>query len=218
MKKSYSEACVAAATTRRYAVCDWETTGLAYAAATRIIEAAFCLVAGPVQRHWGRFMNPGHVPADIAHLTGITEQMLASSRCINNRQFIERLYVLEANKIVVFAHNASFEEAFVEKACRAEGMRVPKLLWACSMSLFRYCYPGKPYSQEAVAKAMGIKNPRAHRAMPDAVVCQQIVHRLLDKLQGRMVPELIEPAPYVRSVYIPPPVKVAVAVADEQSF
>ena len=118
--------------TRRIAVIDCETTGLAVER-HQIIELCVAIVlvndAGrivAVEAVRSGLIDPGHpLTAEIAELTGLTDQDLAE-RSIDEEQVAEMLAACHG----VIAYNAGFDRPFVEKMM-GRHVAVP---WGCAMA------------------------------------------------------------------------------------
>ena len=159
--------------TRRIAVVDTETTGLALekhqvielCVAIAEVNDAGRIVAVPTVR--SGLVDPGHpLPEEIAELTGLTDADLAG-RSIDRNQLAEMLAACDG----VVAYNAGFDRPFVEKLI-GRHVSVP---WGCAMADVPWRQLGfEPGPQGYASMQAGYYMPSAHRAKDDVLALIQL--------------------------------------------
>lgn len=158
----------------RYAVIDFETTGLSPNGGDRAIEIGAVIVEqGRIVDSHQTFIDPGvPIPPFITSLTGITSKMVAGAPKPRHA-FEEILRFVDRSCLV--AHNASFDRRFWEsELCQAGlGGGQPFL---CTMLMSRRLYPwADNHRLETLVELHGIKSPgRHHRALADATMTAEL--------------------------------------------
>ena len=160
--------------TRRIAVIDTETTGIAVenhqvielCAAIVEVDDAGCIVAAPTVR--SGLADPGHpLSEEIAELTGLSDADLAG-RSIDGNQLAEMLASCDG----IIAYNAGFDRPFVEKLI-GQHVCVP---WACAMADVSWRKLGfEPGPQGYLLMQSGYFMPAAHRAKDDVLALIQLL-------------------------------------------
>ncbi len=156
------------------AVVDVETTGTD-PERDKIIELGMCAFEygrqdGRIYRvigSWGWLEDPGiPIPPEITRLTGITDQMVARHRI--DEDAVEGLL---GKVVLVIAHHAAFDRAFLEQ-------RLPAFTtkhWACSLSDIDWRAEGiRSSALEFIAYSLGFFHD-GHRAEND---CRATLHAL----------------------------------------
>ncbi|HEX2016823.1 MAG TPA: exonuclease domain-containing protein [Solirubrobacteraceae bacterium] len=116
----------------------------------------------------------------VQRFTGITQAMLAGAPEPGS-VLPEVLRRLEGRVLV--AHNASFDRRVLRQACERCDLPWPEPPTLCTVSLARRLLPLQRQRRlGALADALGIEPDVAHRALPDARVCGQILCALLPRL------------------------------------
>ncbi|MBO5953980.1 MAG: PolC-type DNA polymerase III [Oscillospiraceae bacterium] len=171
-----------------YVAFDLETTGL-YARRDRIIEiGAVRMKNGCEIERFQTFVDPGcTLEKRTMELTGITDEMLHGAP--SQRQAVEQFMEFVGDSVLV-AHNASFDTAFIERACEEFGIPceitcVDTL--ALSQNLLTQL---NKFSLDTVAKEFELADFNHHRAGDDALVCGRIMDKLAQILIARGVKEL----------------------------
>jgi len=162
----------------RFAVLDFETTGLSPSRGDRATEIAVILMRdGNVVDRYQSLMNAGRrIPAEVVRLTGITNEMIASAPAAST-------VMREAAQFVgnhpVVAHNAGFDRRFWQAELAHLGMSAPQS-FACTMLVARRVYPqAQNHKLATLAKMLHLPMAgRAHRAMADAEVTSGLWSRL----------------------------------------
>ena len=112
-------------------------------------------------------MNAGRrIPADVTHLTGITNDMIASAP---PAAMVMRDAARFVGKTPVVAHNAAFDKKFWEAELAHVSIKSFSA-FACTMLLARRIYPDSPnHRLSTLVQLLRLPKPgRAHRAMVDA--------------------------------------------------
>jgi DNA polymerase-3 subunit epsilon len=173
----------------RFAVVDLETTGSAPRGG-RVLEVAVAMLeGGTVHLAFEALLDPGMpVPAAVARLTGITDQMVAGRpRFADVAPGLGRL--LEDGIFV--AHNARFDWHFLAGECAAAGVPAPQGAPLCTIRLTRRLVPELRHRRlEQVAAFFGVENPARHRAFGDALATACILRALLGRAADRGVETL----------------------------
>ncbi|MGM0550213.1 MAG: exonuclease domain-containing protein [Bacteroidota bacterium] len=169
-----------------YAIIDIETTGLS-PKKERITEVAIVLHDGlQIVDVFSSLVCPEkHIPANVARLTGITDEMV---RHAPKFWEIAKKIVLFTEKCTFVAHNANFDYQFIraEFASLGYDYQREKL---CTIKLAKKIVPGLPsYSLGHLANFFGITNSARHRAAGDAEATAHVLGELL-KINNGQVPE-----------------------------
>ncbi|NEX62917.1 3'-5' exonuclease [Noviherbaspirillum galbum] len=177
---------------------DFETTGLSPASGDRITEvAALRIRDGDIVERYVSLVNCHvRIPAFITQLTGITQRMVDDAPCVS--QVIPELIDFIGSDTLA-AHNASFDEKFLNSESLALGMRPRYRRMVCSLKLSRRLFPGLPsYKLGMLSSALGIRfSGQAHRAEADAEASARVLLHAADYLGQtygveRIDPELLE--------------------------
>src|SRR5437763_17102173 len=127
----------------RFAVMDVEATGSAPPAGRLLEVAVAMLEGGTVHLAYDALLDPGMpVPAAVARLTGITDQMVAG--CPRFADVAPRLGRGLEDGIFV-AHNARFDWRWLAGACAAAGVRPPQGAPRANTRLTRPPAPEPPH-------------------------------------------------------------------------
>lgn len=163
-----------------YVVLDLETTGLDDAH-DDIIEIAALLVEHDTVTETLHLMvsREEPLPQAIAELTGITDDLL-DSEGISPEDAIEALLEF-AEDLPLVCHNAGFEQAFLNAACRRLDVELMENHFIDTLLLSRTMLPELPsHKLSALAELFDIKSDECHRALPDC----QMTFELYVKLKG----------------------------------
>jgi DNA polymerase-3 subunit epsilon len=149
-----------------YVVVDIETTG-GWASSDRITEIGAVKVCNhQVVAEWHSLLNPQRsIPAKIAHLTGISNEMVRGAPLFS--QIADSFMQFMEDGIFV-AHNVNFDYGFLAREYERleRRFRFPKL---CTVAGMRRRYPGhKSYGLGALCQAFEIELETHHRALCDA--------------------------------------------------
>ena len=184
---------------KRFISFDLETTGLS-SWTDRIIElsavvfenfesvAEFSTLVNPERRIW----------ADASRVNGIYDGDVKDAPFIHEaiENFCDFIGsdALEG-KVVMVAHNASFDASFLLEAFNACGVTA-ELLVMDTLHLSQHFIPDLyRHRLEDVAKHFGIKQKRAHRAADDARVCGEIYCKIMEIREQRLLQKKAELPP-----------------------
>jgi len=164
-----------------YVAFDLETTGL-YNRTDRIIEIGAVLMKdGEELDRFQTFVDPGcRLEKRTTDLTGISDEMLRGAPGIET--VLPEFLKFVGDRPLV-AHNADFDTAFIEKACRDQG--IPYTLTAVdtltiSQNLLTELHK---FNLDVVAKHFKLEDFNHHRAGDDALICGKIMYKLIPMLQ-----------------------------------
>ncbi len=155
---------------------DVETTGLE-AGVDEIIEVAAVKFRGTqVLETFQRLVRPRHsLPIKITHLTGISADDVANAPLFHS---VAPDLVRFVKSYPVIGHQVSFDVRMLG----AQGLRLPQPSYD-TLDLSMLLLPNQPgYSLSALAAALNLEHPNAHRALADADVTRQLFTLLLDRL------------------------------------
>ena len=162
---------------QRFAVLDFETTGLSPAAGDRATEIAIVVMEG--EREVDRFqslMNAGvRLSSFIEDYTGITNEMVAAAPPAAEVMAQARRFVGDTPLV---AHNASFDSRFwAAELARLGPDESEAPAFACTLLLSRRLYPeAGSYRLGALAQWHALPSAgRAHRALADAQVAAHLL-------------------------------------------
>jgi DNA polymerase-3 subunit epsilon len=163
---------------QRYAVIDFETTGLSPAHGARPTEIAVVMVCGgEIVDRFQSLMNPGvPIPGEIQALTGITNAMVRRAPPVRE---VMAEAVRFAGGHTIVAHNASFDRKFWEHEAAALPDVGPSS-FLCSLLLARRLFPAVPNHKLAtLVRALRLPSDgRFHRALADAECTAHLFIRL----------------------------------------
>lgn len=167
-------------------VLDFETTGLRCDQGDRITEAAALrVVNGKIVETFETLVNSGaRIPPHISNFTGITTEMIDSAPPA--AQAIADLVDFIGNDAVV-AHNAGFDQGFLEQECGLLKLDYAPRDFICSVKLGRLLFPNmRTHALGALASSLGLAfTPGAHRAGSDAQATVGIFNRLVEVFVSR---------------------------------
>ncbi len=171
----------------RFAVVDLETTGGSPKAfwdkkerfhpASEITDVGVVKLCGPVLEGSFEMLSAieGELPPFIQRLTGITPAMLSGAE--RWEQVALRLSAHLEGRVWV-AHHAPFDGSFL-KAWLPQGLWHRHRL-VCTRLLAKALIPeAKSRALNQLCQLLGIRNRRAHRALPDAEATAELLQHLL---------------------------------------
>lgn len=156
------------------AVVDVETTGLHPGYHHRVIEVAVVTVEPDGRREaWSTLVNPGRDlgPQGIHGIRGVDVREAPRFDDLVgdlSESFRDRALV---------AHNARFDQLFIESEMRRAGVEPPSVQWHCTIAMSRRVGWG-PALQDCCRDA-GLAAHRAHHALDDANACADVLLALL---------------------------------------
>jgi DNA polymerase III epsilon subunit family exonuclease len=170
----------------RFAVIDFETTGLSPDNGDRITEVAIVIVeSGKVVDQFESLVNTGRsIPYEVQSLTGITNQMTANAPLAS--LIITQVHEYVKNSTLV-AHNASFDSKFFHSEMSKVGLRT-NVDFICTLLLSRRLYPTlENHKLGTLAKHHGIKSQgKSHRALADALVTAELFIKISKDLKDHL--------------------------------
>lgn len=169
----------------KYAVIDFETTGLSPGLGARPTEIAVVIVSKDgIEGHYQSLMNPGmHIPGDIQALTGITNDMVRKAPSVGD-------VMKQAAKFVgsypLVAHNAAFDRKFWDTELQRIRLHRQQE-FTCSLLLSRRIFPDAPnHKLGTLIRTLRLPNTgRSHRALADAEATAHLLLRLQHELIRR---------------------------------
>lgn len=166
----------------RFAVVDFETTGLSPQDGDRAIEIGISLYSdGREVDTFASLINPGiRIPAFITQLTGISNAMVASAPSAREVFQSAMTFVGDAQLV---AHNASFDRKFWRRELSRELGIDCKRDFVCTLMLSRRIFQTFPsHRLGEIARVLQIDTGRSHRALDDArmttIILATMLHRL----------------------------------------
>ncbi|WP_436773783.1 3'-5' exonuclease [Yinghuangia sp. YIM S09857] len=167
-----------------FAVVDLETTGFSPGRGDRIVEIGVVRVGGDgrVLREWTTLLDPGR-GVGATHVHRITARDVAGAPRFPD--IAGELAALLAGAVVV-AHNASFEQRFLEAEFASSGVGVPTVPALCTMRLAKAA--GLDLADHKLGTCcahFGLEFPDAHAALADARVTARLLPLLLASAGAR---------------------------------
>lgn len=172
-----------------YVVIDLETTGLS-PGEDRIVEIAMARVEGDeVVDEWMTLIDPGRDPGPT-FLHHISQQMVLGAPTFREAagDILARL-----DGAIVVAHNAAFEEGFLEGELRRAGISTAPIPSLCTLQISRAVLASPSYRLATCCEIMGIEITDAHTALGDV------------RATAQLLPKLIDAAPTIRYPVAPTP-------------
>jgi DNA polymerase-3 subunit epsilon len=162
----------------RYAVIDFETTGLSPQNGDRITEVAVVMVeSGAVVDQFHSLVKTGaHIPYEVELLTGISNQMIAEAP--EASQVLPDVYRFIGQAQLV-AHNASFDSKFYKSELDRLGLAYTND-FICTLLLSRRLYQHSyNLKLQTLANYHGLNSHgNSHRALADASVTAELFMRI----------------------------------------
>src|SRR5512132_2737755 len=163
-----------------FVVFDLETTGLA-AGRDQICEIGAVRVRGlELVDSFQSLVNPRvALPEPIARLTGIREQELKGAP--STATVVRRFLAFAGDELLV-AHNARFDQRFLERQLGDRRLSEPPL---CTAALSRRLLEGRlrRVGLASLANFFGVPTQPCHRALPDAEATAQVLVHLIGLAQ-----------------------------------
>jgi DNA polymerase III epsilon subunit family exonuclease len=212
-------------------VIDTETTGLFPGVGHRVVElAAIRLEASPgaawqVTGQFSQLINPGRsMDADASRINRIYDEDLAGKPSF--AEIADSFYSLLDDALLV-AHNAQFDASFLGMELHileAQGyLETTKMIpnpWLCTMMLARYNFHFGRNNLEHIARVLGVRRGRAHRAVADVNTTAEVFKRLIRDLMARRIVTVRDflvaqggsiYLPHYREIRLHPPINEALA-------
>lgn len=168
-----------------YVVFDIETTGFSVTHDHIIEIAAVKVEKGVIVDTYQQFIDPEQdITAFTTELTSITNEMLAGQPIIDD---VLKDFMSFTNGAVLVAHNASFDQDFIEAKMKTFGIEKTYVGVIDTLQLARLKYEDvlKTFNLKAVAKHFKIKQEAHHRAEDDARVTAEIWLLMMQDLSSQ---------------------------------
>jgi DNA polymerase III subunit epsilon len=163
-----------------FVVFDLETTGLS-AARDEICEVGAVRVrALESVGSFQSLVNPRiPLPEHVARLTGLREEELRGAASVGS---VVRQFLAFAGDDLLVAHNARFDQRFLEQQLHGRRLSEPPL---CTAALARRLFEGRlrRVSLASLAHFFGVPTQPCHRALPDAEATAQVLVHLIGLAQ-----------------------------------
>ncbi len=162
-----------------YAVIDLETTGFQADGPDRIVEIAIVRIDAS-GRHQGTFetlIEPGRSPGP-SRVHGITADMLRRAPTFGE---VAGSVLAWLSGVVVVAHNAAFEDAFLSAEFARAGHRVPSIPALDTLRVAQACVPTPNHKLATVCQWAGVEVVGAHTALGDALATSQMLPKLMSR-------------------------------------
>jgi DNA polymerase-3 subunit epsilon len=188
-----------------FVIFDLETTGLS-AERDRICELGAVRVRGlELVDSFESLVNPGvSLPEPVARLTGLRDPELRRAPRVST---VVRRFLDFAGESLLVAHNARFDQRFLERQLLAQHGRRLSEPPLCTAALARRLLEGRlrRVGLASLAHFFGVPTHPCHRALPDAEATAQVLLHLIglaQELGARRLSELRAlAAPRKRRVY-----------------
>ena len=164
-----------------FIVFDIETTGLSNVH-DRITEIGAVRVKGnEILERYDTFVNPGMpIPERITELTGITNEMVADARPIE--EVLPEFFEFAGDRLLI-AHNANFDTGFIRRAAERCGMSFGNP-YLDTVAMSHYVNPDiKNHKLDTLADYYMLGDFNHHRACDDAEMLAMIFFKMTDKLR-----------------------------------
>lgn len=169
----------------RIAVIDFETTGISPGQGDRATEVAIVITEnGRVVDRYQSLMNAGvYISGFITQLTGITNAMVQAAPPAGTVMAEAARFVGDTPMV---AHNAAFDRRYWQAELALCGLQAPQA-FACTVLLSRRLYPEAPSHKlgNLVDWFQLPRTGRAHRALADAEMAAELLHRIQHDLRTR---------------------------------
>jgi len=169
----------------RYAIIDFETTGLSPDMGDRATEIAAVMISdGEIVDRYQSLINPGRpIPSFVQSLTGISDNMVRNAP---DASTVMRELFQKVGHLPLVAHNASFDRRFLDFEYRRAGLQ-RRTDFACSMLVARRLYPS--FATHKLGDLVSLLHlPSSgvyHRAMADAEMTAYLMRRMESDLRLR---------------------------------
>lgn len=130
---------------------------------------------------WSSLFNPYQkLSSFIIQLTNISQQMVDSAPPINEK-LDDFLSFIQGT--ILIAHNAQADLNFLNVECMNAGKLPAKNRFIDTLRLSQIVYPEAEYHKlEFLADYLSIDKGSSHRALDDAITCQQLFLKMIEKI------------------------------------
>lgn len=178
----------------KFAVIDFETTGLSPDRGARPTEIAVVLVeSGKIVDRYQSLMNADvPIPNKIQEKTGITDAMVRKAPSVGSVMKTASSFV---GKRPLVAHNATFDRKFWDVELQSLRQRRHQE-FICSLLLSRRLFPDAPnHKLETLVRTLGLPETGAyHRALADAEATAYLLIRIQQEITRRFRPPAVSHA------------------------
>jgi DNA polymerase III epsilon subunit family exonuclease len=186
-----------------FIVLDLETTGASPANGCAITEiGAIAVRGGEILEEFSTFVNPQvPLPEYIINLTGITDEMLVGAPLIDQAfpDFID--FINRHKDVHLVAHNAPFDLGFLKAAAAALSHDWPKYEAIDTVKLARRVIDRSEilnYKLGTLSQFFDTKALPNHRALDDVKTTVEVLHRLIERLAGFEVFNILQLKKFMR--------------------
>jgi DNA polymerase III epsilon subunit family exonuclease len=186
-----------------FIVLDLETTGASPANGCSITEiGAIAVRGGEILEEFSTFVNPQvPLPEYIINLTGITDEMLVGAPLIDQAfpDFID--FINRHKDVHLVAHNAPFDLGFLKAAAAALSHDWPKYEVIDTVKLARRVIDRSEilnYKLGTLSQFFDTKALPNHRALDDVKTTVEVLHRLIERLAGFEVFNILQLKKFMR--------------------
>jgi len=186
-----------------FIVLDLETTGASPANGCAITEiGAIAVRGGEILEEFSTFVNPQvALPEYIINLTGITDEMLVGAPLIDQAfpDFID--FINRHKDVHLVAHNAPFDLGFLKAAAAALSHDWPKYEVIDTVKLARRVIDRSEilnYKLGTLSQFFDTKALPNHRALDDVKTTVEVLHRLIERLAGFEVFNILQLKKFMR--------------------
>jgi DNA polymerase-3 subunit epsilon len=172
--------------TAEFLVVDTETNGLG-GEACEVVEIGWVLVGGgELHDRWSSLVRTSApLRRSIRRLTGISQELVDGAPSLED--VLPEVGQALRGRLLV-AHNAAFDRRVLRQAFGRIGLEWPQQPVLCTAALARRLLPlQRERRLGALAQALGIEVEVAHRALPDAETCAQVLCALFPRLCANAV-------------------------------
>lgn len=179
-------------------IIDTETTGLFPGVGHRIVELAAIRMEASTSKEWlltdefSQLLNPGRsMDPDASRISGIVDDDLVGKPSFEDIA-AEFLAITEGALLV--AHNAQFDASFLGMelyimSIYSLGLEHHTIHnpWLCTMMLARRNFNYGRNSLGHIARLLGVRTGRAHRALGDVYTTMEILKRMFREMRARQI-------------------------------
>ncbi|MGB3715661.1 MAG: exonuclease domain-containing protein [Candidatus Promineifilaceae bacterium] len=177
-------------------VLDTETTGLFPGVGHRVVELAAIRMETSSSRVWrvtdqfSQLINPGRsMDPDASRINGILDEDLLGKPSFED--ISEEIFALTEGALLV-AHNAQFDASFLGMELHIMNIYKPRRdyygipnPWLCTLMVARRNFHFGNNSLGHIARMLGVRTGRAHRALGDVFTTAEVLKRMIDELARR---------------------------------
>lgn len=165
-----------------YVIFDTETTGLSAAEDELIEIAGVKMTKGTIVDTFSHLIRPKRsIPPKISEITQITNDMVTSAPSVE--EVLPQFQAFCKGALLV-AHNAEFDQGFLDVQCRKLGMARFDQPILDTLSLARCLYPGeRNHKLKTLTQKFSITLINHHRALADAEATGHVFFKMMDHIK-----------------------------------